>query len=303
MSALLVVPRSAVADPSRQRVITVSGGNTYRVPFRSSDDVRLGFVKVDARHLFVVQSHTWSLSGFIGMFRSVDGGRHWSEMTVPPFIGDGGKSGDDVFFLTPNIGWVISRGTSGGPTTEYYGGADMWRTNNGGVSWRHQCNFEDWARECPWTVRFLDKRLGFAVFNYGPFSWGPLRGTTDGGETWHNLADFSKETTCHALRRRGSSIEASCSTDGRFRIWRRIRGRWIPVGHTVRAEDARFSGSFGWCVWNRQPSTSASTEPAWHAQISTDYGATWIDVTSSKGCRNGQRERGIQMDAQSITTG
>jgi photosystem II stability/assembly factor-like uncharacterized protein len=83
-------------------------------------------------------------TGHLGptVFRSTDGGRHWTEAKQPPAFrkakeGEEGRAVDSVFWLTP--------GHAGEPGVWYAGTspAGMFRSDDGGVTWRGVKGFND----------------------------------------------------------------------------------------------------------------------------------------------------------------
>lgn len=98
----------------------------------------------------------------------------WTKLKTEPFRG----KQDDVFFVTPAIGWYVN------------GSGKIYKTTDGGASWVKKL-------DKPGTyfraVGFVDEMRGFAGnigTNYFPnvSDTTPLYETSDGGETWQPVA-------------------------------------------------------------------------------------------------------------------
>lgn len=86
---------------------------------------------------------------------------------------------NDVYFVTPQIGWVVN------------GAAEIWRTTDGGNSWRLQFSRSQTHLR---SVAFVDSLRGWAG-NVGEGEFGttdptPLYHTTNAGNTWNPVTTF-----------------------------------------------------------------------------------------------------------------
>jgi photosystem II stability/assembly factor-like uncharacterized protein len=88
----------------------------------------------------------------------------WSH---PSFV-NGGARFDDMSFIHPDTGWVVS------------GGGKIFRTNDGAASWALQYENDFYFR----SVEFVDAQLGFA----GTLDAAFLK-TEDGGQSWENIME------------------------------------------------------------------------------------------------------------------
>lgn len=75
---------------------------------------------------------------------------------------------DDIFFLNADTGWAASGGLG-----------SIYRTNNGGLSWIEQENYDVYLR----SIEFFDKNVGLCGGVDGTFYR-----TTNGGATWTDIA-------------------------------------------------------------------------------------------------------------------
>lgn len=148
-------------------------------------------------------------TGHLGptVFRSSDGGRHWTEARRPPAFpkapeGQDGPAVDRVFCLTP--------GTANQPGVWWAGSVPhaLFRSGDGGVSWEPVRGFSDYLAELrdKGPARFFPTPGGAITHSilldprdpnhlYVSLSTGGCFETTDGGGTWRPLnegvsADF-----------------------------------------------------------------------------------------------------------------
>ncbi|MCI0329620.1 MAG: dockerin type I domain-containing protein [candidate division Zixibacteria bacterium] len=82
---------------------------------------------------------------------------------------------DDVFFINPSLGWVLSNNYNS-DSTAFLG--DIWKTMDGGATWALQITLNQYLR----SVGFADSLTGWVGTVFDPDSL--LYHTTDGGTTW-----------------------------------------------------------------------------------------------------------------------
>ena len=99
--------------------------------------------------------------------RTEDGGNSWEAKTIDPEGNTYGYRIDDIDFVTPDTGWVL---------TEHFG--DIYHTTNGGDTWELQFS-DGYAKS---DIEFLDTQHGWMAV--GGNSSGQLRYTLNGGNTW-----------------------------------------------------------------------------------------------------------------------
>ena len=81
---------------------------------------------------------------------------------------------DDLFFINPFVGWVLSNNYS--ETAGWLG--DIWKTTDGGETWALQTTLNQYLR----SVGFVDAQTGWVGTVFDPDSL--LYQTTDGGAAW-----------------------------------------------------------------------------------------------------------------------
>ncbi|MBK8268778.1 MAG: hypothetical protein IPK83_10940 [Planctomycetes bacterium] len=103
--------------------------------------------------------------GMKGLYRTLDGGQHWTTIPLPGFQGDPLYN---VTFLDANVGIVCGDSSGSGP--------DVYRTTNGGTTWTRVTAFPlggSW-----YFQKYVSASTGFAGCN------GAIVRTTNAGATW-----------------------------------------------------------------------------------------------------------------------
>lgn len=119
------------------------------------------------------------------MIKSVDGGESWTAWDMSPHA----SSLIDVYFLTPDRGWVVG-GFSDNPRPTYDNVRPViLATEDGGKTWEDRlkplrADFPEgtWG----WKIQFLDDRLGFVSLENMTRAF--IVKTADGGRTWTKFA-------------------------------------------------------------------------------------------------------------------
>ncbi|NOX65718.1 MAG: T9SS type A sorting domain-containing protein [Chlorobi bacterium] len=112
---------------------------------------------------FIDENNGWIGSDSGKIFRTIDGGESWDEVTVNP--GEWGNSIWSIQFLNKNTGFAIM-------------GKSIIKTEDGGASWQIKYTDDNYNYSLS-TVYFLDSLNGWVI--------GEIRKlihTTDGGNTW-----------------------------------------------------------------------------------------------------------------------
>lgn len=127
-----------------------------------------------------------------------------AQWTIPnPDFGNNGRI-DDIYFVTPDIGWAAYK-------------HGIYKTTDGGQSWNEQfSNSILYFR----SIEFLDENRGFA----GTLD-GVLLRTLDGGETWENITPITSPplTGFCGIAHVGELVYSS--------------GIWAGPAHIIKSED------------------------------------------------------------------
>ncbi|MCB9298051.1 MAG: T9SS type A sorting domain-containing protein [Lewinellaceae bacterium] len=183
---------------------TTDGGRTWQAQSPSPD--------LNAREIhFVDENNGWIIgnSGFNGrLYHTADGGESW-ELQLSMF-----RDYFDVFFLTPQLGWVAAEDNS------------VCRSTDGGYTW--DC-YPIMGEELlgPVSIYFANDTLGWigVAPNKGIFV------TTDGGESWkqhYTLAiEENEEIFVQEVFMTSDTVGYFCTRKGKIY---RYRGRPAPCG-------------------------------------------------------------------------
>lgn len=187
---------SANAGYGTRLVYTWDAGNTWRTtPLVSGPSgAGLSFLPGDANPTslaFLNVDDGWALAGIGpknrgGLFRTVDGGVHWSYVAAAPFQGS-------VVFTNQMDGWGITAVTWTNAGTVKTPGGTLFRTTDGGVGWRRV--------RLPSISAYRHARVTFGLPTFFGSSDGVVAcrlydtpsgaepvvvySTSDGGATWH----------------------------------------------------------------------------------------------------------------------
>jgi hypothetical protein len=139
---------------------------------------------VDAMHGWFLDTQDGTEGSPIFIFRTVDGGMHWSQVEMTPARGTAapgalpvGCAKNGMTFIDSTTGWVVGACAGGGPFFEV--------THDGGASWSPQPF--DCASGCSLGAPAFTSPLdGVLVAEVGI---SVLFATTDGGRTWTQRAD------------------------------------------------------------------------------------------------------------------
>ncbi len=202
---------------------------------------------------FTDELHGW-VAGWDGaVFRTVDGGRSWVDLSLRKEY-----DFEKVFFIDTKVGWLLGDSSIGFIT----GGAGcILGTTDGGASWDRTLLHPEPNDDPYWSffdIQMVTDKIGYAAGTYG----GGAK-TIDGGRSWTPL-DIPWRISFWAIHFYGidrgvlsGEYEEVETTDG-GRTWER---RSLPWGHTF---DYFFtSDSVGYLVGSGLYQTS-------------DAGATWI---------------------------
>jgi photosystem II stability/assembly factor-like uncharacterized protein len=177
-----------VFGPNAERGVykTTDGGKSWRKILYRNDSTGITDLVLDAKNPEILYAAFWQawrtpwqlVSGGAGsgIFKSSDGGEHWSEITRNPGLPAGviGNIGLAVSPVNPSHVWAIIEADSGG----------VFRSMNGGATWT-RTNSERRLRQRAWyyTRIFADPRDENTVYvlNTGMYR------STDDGKTFRNI--------------------------------------------------------------------------------------------------------------------
>lgn len=111
---------------------------------------------------FVDEMHAWALRSNNQLFLTNDGAKSWSASGYVP------AKPDDAFFLTPTAGWLIAD-------------RNMYRTMDGGYSWKKIWTAPDYTYVDPKGLLFLNEANGWLK------TLDVLYRTNDGGLSWKRV--------------------------------------------------------------------------------------------------------------------
>lgn len=177
-----------VFGPNKERGVykTTDGGKTWRNVLYRNDSTGITDLVLDPANPEVLYAAFWQawrtpwqlVSGGAGsgIFKSTDGGEHWTEITRNPGLPSGiiGNIGITVSPAKPNRLWALVEADSGG----------VFRSDDGGATWR-KTNSERILRQRAWyyTRIFADPRDSSTVYalNTGFYK------STDAGRTFRAI--------------------------------------------------------------------------------------------------------------------
>jgi len=126
-----------------------------------------------------------------GLWKSTDGGESWIDLTADLKL----KWPCGYVALHPQDDRILLLSASGGPGCDQQGG--IWKTTDGGKSWKQMLNGEQAAAYCPpnvmqgWDVTFHAAEPTIAYWGSG---FHGLWVSTDTGDTWRPYREFPHRT-------------------------------------------------------------------------------------------------------------
>jgi photosystem II stability/assembly factor-like uncharacterized protein len=153
---------------------TLDGGTTWMAIDSGTD------ADLTAIH-FIDGNNGWIAGSKGVLLHTTDGGENWS-----PQVFDSYSNLKDIQFLDEEVGWTVGYGSSNWfPCPQglcYSQGEHIYKTTDGGISWRnlyHTSTFNDYN---PRQVVFVDANIGWVL------AGNTIYKTADGGENWEKLS-------------------------------------------------------------------------------------------------------------------
>lgn len=280
---------------------TDDGGATWArgQPFTALDETAQSIYSVTDL-AFVDRTHGWFFDTQDGaegapifIFRTVDGGMHWTQVEMTPARGTSAAGAlpvgcvkNGMTFVDPSTGWVVGACTGGGPFIDV--------THDGGATWAPQPF--DCATGCSLNApQFTSSLDGVLV---GAIGVPVLFATTDGGRTWTQRADLPASVVHFINADEGFALGLT-GTENPFPVlWTTHDGgrSWQQASRPARSgsngdgprsdiDQIDFvSTSLGWATpvdissqpLTRTPTPHTAPFTFWET---TDAGATWRLVT------------------------
>ena len=174
-------------NPERGVYKTTDGGKTWRRVLFRNDSTGVTDLVVDSSNPDVLYASLWQAQRFPwklvsggaggGIFKSTDGGEHWTELTHNPGLPKGllGNIGLAVSPAKPSRVWALVEADSGG----------VYRSDDAGATWTY-INGERKLRQRPWYYSriFADPKDTSTVYALNVWFYK----STDGGTSFRRLA-------------------------------------------------------------------------------------------------------------------
>ena len=230
--------------------------------------------RVAARDIIVAtglgaRSVVWAMNG-LALYLSRDGGAHWFAAT-PPGVYDVVARIGDIVFVDREHAWAAASDLTGARPPRHMA---IYRTTDGGRTWRPAAPPGCYYRCGGGFLSFLDRRKGFSLASVWPR--GRLFETRDGGAAWTLVAPapfigpirFVSLRDGWGVRSDGGALFRT--TDG-GRIWRRVR---LARPATATIGVPTFFGPRDGVVpvWLRDPRTHAERVVAY---VTRNGGRSW----------------------------
>ncbi len=266
-------------------VTWTASSETLHVPHSSYGSILYATSSKEAWYAFTVNGST------IGLWRTVDGAKHWTHQTIP-FTYIPGLQGSDplggpvsVSFANREDGWLMAAPEHGMSTEP----GVLYRTEDGGTTWRvvssTYSNSGNPSLPFNGVVSFTGLQNGWLVGSQTSTSPNLLYRTTDGGSHWSVVSfpivkgmpgdkasviappAFSGDRGAMAVQFQGSSVIYQSTNDGQ--TWQFSYGQSATHGHTDQLVD----------IVAAAPRVLAFTYDAESSDISYVQGNDWTAST------------------------
>ncbi len=186
-------------NPDRGVFKTTDGGKTWKKILYVDQNTGANNIVIDPQHPDVLYATTWEaqrmpwtlISGGpgSGLYKTVDGGAHWTKISSNPGFASGtlGKLGVAVAPNDPRVVYAIVQAQNGG----------VFRSDNGGATWKHvNAEWKLRQRAFYYTAIYVDPTNANTA--YAP-NVDDVWKTTDGGKTWKSFMPSTVHGDNHIL--------------------------------------------------------------------------------------------------------
>lgn len=244
---ILVFSLLPVADSIRSGMVNAQAQSSVRswfegMRYRSVGPARGGRVTAVAGHRR--QPHTFYMGATGGgVWKTTDAGQNWINIS-------------DGFFDTPSIGAIAVADSD--PNVIYVGtgsaairsnvirGLGVWRSNDGGKSWRH-IGLRNAGQIGAIRVHPQQPLIAYVAALGQPFGANEDRGvfrTMDGGETWQRVLFIDKETGAVSLAMNPSNPEEIYAG-----VWQAVRHPWTILSGGPAGKAGLYKTTNGGQTW------------------------------------------------------
>ena len=200
----------------------------------------------------VTASTGWSWVEPSELWRTTDGGAHWTNVSPPSLPGRLSPYTDEAYLLDATHGWVAE--SSSGPVRPH---VTTFRTTDGGKTWHEGASIEG---QSP-NLFFIDQNHGWLVLPTQGTTSAGLYSTDDAGLHWNFTSSAPWPTSVGP-----SKITFTSLTTG-----------WISGGNLMVTHD-------GGVTWRVQPlpvTLSTGSYVGWPTFFDPQHGITWFDPQPS----------------------
>lgn len=297
---------------------TTNGGTTWTPLFDGEPTLSIGSIAIDPSNSNTIyvgtgeSNYSGDAVDGMGIFKSTDGGAHWTQYGATLFAGGGIASIAVDPHSSSTVLAAVKNGLNGAPT----GGAPnpsniggIWRSTNGGVNWTrilHDSNAPFFSSDGD-DIAFDAAHTGWVWAGMGDTqgagNFAGLWRSLDHGATWHLLAGLPSELntpsaypyrTTVGVSHDGKDLYVAMSDNGgsllNGKIYVSTSGTATTpafVAHAAPPLMADDDNEYQWWydIYSRADPVTDSTAYIGGVNVwkTTNTGSTWTDVTDAYG--------------------